>query len=152
MKDISFTKDIIEKTAKELNITKEAVNYLYTFCIQYMHTQLHSTDACSFHITNLGYLYIDAEYVDKVIEETSAEIEKNGITVELRKRKLNFQHKKKALEIYSQRVKRTYKPKDWSYHYQKDSFDCPELTGGRTKEEMQYFQNRFYEDLANNKE
>jgi len=141
MNDIAFTNEVINRSARELGRTPKEMEYLYKFCVDWIHKQTEATDCCSFKLPFLGTMYIKNKYVQEVISECEAKLERNPEDKASKKRKIAYQYKKDILDNY---LKETGRPNSSSHHHKMENILKRSFNYGKKIEEMQDEQNRVY--------
>lgn len=137
--DILFTKHILKKTAKDLGVDIKVIEYLYSFCIEYLHKQIEATDCCAFELPNLGILYIKEKFLKEELAAKTEELKKNPKDTVNKKQKIALEHKLNLLNTYKKGRKRS---SEESYHVKEDRYNCQ----GKSPEEIQDFQNNIYNE------
>lgn len=141
--DIMLTKELINKTARELGVHKKVVSYLYDFMVEYIHKQTNATDCCSFFLPHLGTMYVKADFIDDFIQDKIKDLEKNPNNIAAKKSKIAYEHKKRALKFY---VQNSGRPLSSSFHHRRENIKKWYFNKGKSIEEMQDIQNRVYKN------
>lgn len=141
--DIAFTKEVINRTARELGVSSKTINYLYKFCLEYLYKQMEATDCCAFDLPTLGTLYIKSDYLNNELQDKISEFTKDPENTRLRKEKLVLEHKQKALDTH---IKISNRPLSLSFHHKKERFSLRYFNHGNNIEEMQDIQNTLYNE------
>lgn len=141
--DIMFTREIINRTARETGETPKAVEYLYNYMLMYLYKQVEYTDCCAFRFPKLGIIYIKEDYINKKIQELEARISSDPDNIENRKRKIAMEHKKEAIKKY---LSQTGRPISECNHYVPEKIFKRFYSHGKPINEMVEVQNRLYRE------
>jgi len=140
--EIYFTKQILNKTARELGFSQKTVAYAYQFFIDYLHKNIESTNCSAFYIPYLGVLYAKEKEITNQYFDKAAELEKDPDNTTVKKQKIALGHKRDLMRKFIMAMDR---PLSQSNHHKTERFDRIITRRGWTPEKLQEFQNEIFE-------
>lgn len=127
---IAFTNDIIKEAAKELDMSTEKVQEVYTAMITYLKYLTDETDAVAIFIPHIGTLHLKLWYLFDRLKKYNKDPEKLSI----------YKQKKKNIDVHLQEhIDNSYTGK--SRHLERNKIDRMLYNGGKSLPEIEKIQN-----------
>ena len=127
---IAFTNDIIKEAAKELDMSTEKVQEVYTAMMTYLKYLTDETDAVAIFIPHIGTLHLKLWYLFDRLKQYRKNPEKLSI----------YRQKKKNIDVHLQEhIDKSYTGK--SRHLERNKIDRMLYNGGKNLPEIEKIQN-----------